>query len=83
MEVYKYLFREYPDIVSVGQMYEMLNISTKTGYRLLKNNAINHFKIGKTYKIPKLHIFEYIKVISKLSRQSTVRYVVKCIAMII
>ena len=64
-EAYKLVFREYPDVASVEQMCQMLNISTKMGYRLLKNDTIEHFKIGKTYKIPKLHIFEYMKVISK------------------
>ena len=62
-EAYKLIFREYPDVVSVEQMCEMLGgISTKTGYRLLKQNQIKHFKIGRMYKIPKLHIFEYLAV---------------------
>lgn len=65
IEAYKLIFRDYPDVVSVEQMCEMLNISPKIGYGLLKNNTIEHFKIGKIYKIPKLHIFEYMKVISK------------------
>jgi len=62
-EAYKLVFREYPDVVSVEQMCEMLGgISTKTGYRLLRQNQIKHFKIGRMYKIPKLHIFEYLAV---------------------
>jgi excisionase family DNA binding protein len=63
-EAYKLVFREYPDVVNVEQMSEMLGgISTKTGYRLLRQNQIKHFKIGRTYKIPKLHIFEYLAVV--------------------
>lgn len=62
-EAYKLIFREYPDVVSVEQMCKMLGgISTKTAYRLLRQNQIKHFKIGRTYKIPKLHIFEYLAV---------------------
>lgn len=62
-EAYKLIFREYPDVVSVEQMCEMLGgISAKTAYRLLRQNQIKHFKIGRTYKIPKLHIFEYLAV---------------------
>lgn len=65
-EAYKLIFREYPDVVNVEQMCEMLGgISTKTGYRLLRKNKIRHFKIGRAYKIPKLHIFEYLAVIKK------------------
>lgn len=32
------MFREYPDVVGIEQMYEMLgSISTKTGYKMLEN----------------------------------------------
>lgn len=56
------IFNEYPEVVDAEQMSEMLGISTKTAYRLLKNNEVKHFKIGRTYKIPKLHILQYINV---------------------
>lgn len=53
-------------MVSVEQMCEMLGgINTKTGYRLLRQNQIKHFKIGRTYKILKLHIFEYLAVVQE------------------
>ncbi len=61
-DVYTMMFREYPDVVTVSQMSEMLGISEKSAYRLLKENCIEHFKIGRTYKIPKLHIFSYLRV---------------------
>ena len=65
-EAYKLVFREYPDVVNVEQMCEMLGgISTKTGYRILKENRIKHFKIGRAYKIPKLRIFEYLDVVQE------------------
>ena len=36
-EVYGLMFRNYPDVVNIEQLCEMLGgISTKTGYRLLK-----------------------------------------------
>ncbi len=65
MDIYKVMFVSFPDVVSVEQMCEMLHVSSKIGYRLLKTNAIKHFKIGKTYKIAKLHIFEYMKIINE------------------
>lgn len=67
-EAYQTLFTEYPDIVTVSQMGEMLGISTKSAYRLLKENKIEHFRIGRIYKIPKLHIF------SPLYRSNNFRY---------
>lgn len=62
METYKVLFKEYPDIVSVAQLSEMLSISEKTVYRLVKSNRIGFFKIGRTYKFAKVHIFNYLCV---------------------
>jgi hypothetical protein len=51
-------------VVNVKQMCKMLGgISIKTGYRILKENKINHFKIRRTYKIPKINILIYLKVI--------------------
>ncbi len=62
-DTYLVMFKEYPDIVDVEQMSEMIGISTKTAYKLLRENKIDHFKIGRTYKIPKLNILLYINVV--------------------
>ena len=64
-DAYRVMFRDYPDVVSVEQMSEMLGISTKTAYRLLKDNEIKHFRVGRTYKIPKLHILSYLQLIRR------------------
>ena len=64
-DAYRVMFRDYPDVVSVVQMSEMLGISTKTAYRLLKDNEIRHFRVGRTYKIPKLHILSYLQLIQR------------------
>ena len=53
-DAYAMIFKEYPDVVNVNQMSQMLGISEKSAYRLLKKNCIEHFKVGRTYKIPKL-----------------------------
>ena len=57
-------FKKYPDVVTVNQMCEMLGgISLKMGYRLLKANEIEHLKIGRAYRIPKIHIVKYLRLI--------------------
>lgn len=61
-DVYGVMFKEYPDVVTAEQMSEMLGISDKTAYRLLQQNLIEHFKVGRTYKIPKIHILAYLNV---------------------
>lgn len=55
-------FKKYPDVVNPIQMSEMLGISTKTAYKLLRTNSIKHFKIGRTYKIPKINIISFIGI---------------------
>lgn len=62
-ETYTSIFKDYPDVVTVEQMSEMLGISTKTAYKLLKNNVIQHFMIGRIYKIPKYYILTYLKLL--------------------
>ena len=63
-DAYRLVFRDYPDVVSIEQMCQMLGgIGKKTGYRLLREKRIEAFKIGKSYKIPKIQIISYLKVI--------------------
>ena len=58
----KLMFRKYPDVVTVTQMCEMLvNISTRTGYELLRSGKIRSFQIGRNYRIPKIYILEYME----------------------
>ena len=59
---FKAYFRDYPDVLDVEQMCEILNVSTKTGYRLLNENKIQAFKIGRAFRIPKVHLFDYLKI---------------------
>ena len=62
---YKLLFTEYPDVVNVEQMCEMLGgICDKTAYRLLKSGKIKSFIVGR-HRIPKLNILEYLELIDK------------------
>lgn len=66
-DAYKMMFRDYPDVVTVEQMCEMLGgISTKTGYRLLKSGTIKSVVVGRRYRIPKLYIFEYLELVEKV-----------------
>lgn len=63
---YKLLFTEYPDVVNVEQMCEMLGgTCDKTAYRLLKSGEIKSFIVGRHYRIPKLNILEYLELIDK------------------
>ena len=52
--------RLYPDVMSIEQMCEILSISTKTGYRILREGKICCLKVGRAYRIPKAHLFTYL-----------------------
>lgn len=55
------LFCAYPDVVSVEQLCVMLGgIGKKTAYGLLKGGTIHHVKIGRSFKIPKTSVIEYL-----------------------
>ena len=58
-EVYASVLKDYPDVLSVEEMCDALSISTKTGYRIIKENKIGHMKIGR---IPKAHLLTYMRV---------------------
>jgi len=54
------LLNNLPDVMDVQQMSDFLGISTKTGYKLLNEGTINHLKIGRFLKVPKVHLVAYL-----------------------
>ena len=61
-EVYDRVLKEYPDILTVEEMSSALGISTKTGYKLLREDKIDHLKVGRSYRIPKAHLLAYLRL---------------------
>ena len=59
-ENYDMMFTSYPDLVNIVQLKEKLGIGVTLAYRLVKNNTIPAFKIGREYKIPKRNIISYL-----------------------
>lgn len=56
------MFKQYPDVVSVKQMREMLGgICRNNAYKLLSERAIKSKKIGRVYFIPKTNIIKFLK----------------------
>ena len=55
------MFKEYPDVVGVSDLREMLGgISKKLAYKLLSQNEIHSIRIGREYKIPKCDVVDYL-----------------------
>ena len=52
------MLHEYPDILTVGQLQQVLKIGRNTAYKLLNDNVIKSKRIGKIHKIPKNNVIE-------------------------
>ncbi len=59
-ENYELMFTEYPDLVDVVQLKEMLNIGITLAYRLVKDKTIQALKVGRAYRIPKRNVIYYL-----------------------
>ena len=58
---YAKMLKQYPDVLKLEQMCEALGgMSTKTGYKMLKEGKINCIKVGREYRITKVDIIEYL-----------------------
>ena len=60
----KVMLKNYPDVLNIKQMCEILGISLKTGYTLIQENKIECLKVGRSYRIPKPFLLYYLKVVN-------------------
>jgi excisionase family DNA binding protein len=56
----KTYFANYPDVVVVDDLINMLNIGRNTAYSLLKDGRIKSIRIGKRYIIPKQNVIDFL-----------------------
>lgn len=54
------LLEDYGDILLFSDIKKILRIGKNKAYELLKNNDIQSFKIGNSYRIPKTEVIKYI-----------------------
>ena len=66
-DVYRSVLKDYPDVLTVEEMSRALSISTKTGYKLIRENKIESLKVGRSYRIPKAHLLSYMRLVMKSS----------------
>ena len=55
------MFQEFPDILCVNEVAKILAVGRNTAYKLLRENQIRHLKIGKSIKIPKQYLIDFIE----------------------
>ncbi len=58
------MFSDYPDVVSVEQVTEMLHIGQVLAYKLLKDGTIKARKVGRRYIIAKKSIIDFLSEVS-------------------
>jgi len=59
-EAKKELFGEYPDLVNVKDLMQMLRIGKTLAYKILKDKRLKFYNINGTYLITKESILELL-----------------------
>lgn len=54
------MFKDYPDILTVPQVAEALNIGVNSAYRLVKERKIGCKRIGRKIIVPKKCLEDFI-----------------------
>lgn len=54
------MFKDYPDVLTPGDLQKILRIGRNSTYKLLNENRIETIKIGKKYIIPKINVINYL-----------------------
>ncbi|TQI67895.1 excisionase family DNA binding protein [Clostridium sp. KNHs216] len=54
------MFRQYPDVINVHTLQRMLGISRHHAYTLIISGQIKGRKVGKSYKIPKVYVIDFL-----------------------
>lgn len=55
---------EYPDVLTVENVKEILQIGRKSAYRLVEQNRIRHFRIGGIIRIPKQCLIDFLNEVA-------------------
>ncbi len=54
------MFSNYDDVLTVSDVAEILYVGRNTVYELLNSGSLEGFRIGKTWRIPKVNLEKYI-----------------------
>lgn len=52
----------YPDVLSMKQLTELLQVSKKTAYGLIQSGRIQSIKVGREHRIPKPFILNFLGI---------------------
>jgi excisionase family DNA binding protein len=55
------IFEEAPDLLTPIELQALLGVGRTKVYHLLESGEIRHLRIGRTYKIPKCYVVDFIE----------------------
>ena len=55
------IFAKYPDIMSINDLRSALGIGRTKAYELVKSGEIKSIRVGKSIRIPKISLLDYVK----------------------
>lgn len=58
------MFENFPDLLTVKQIQEILSIGRSKAYSLLHDGEIKSITIGKQIRIPKRYLLDYLAELS-------------------
>lgn len=64
------IFCNYPDAMTLAQLAECLNISTKLASRLVHEKKVFAKKVGREYRISKSSVMEFVRGKKKHTKKS-------------
>ena len=59
-DVYHTMFADYPDIVGVDQLCEMLNLKYKTVCKFVREGKIPRMPDGRKIRVTKIEVINYV-----------------------
>ena len=59
-DAFHYALRDFPEVMSIEQVSQALQVSTKTIYKYINDGQLECLKVGRAYRVPKVYLYAYI-----------------------
>lgn len=55
------MFDDYPDIMTMAQVSQALQIGRNSAYSLVNRSLLGHIRIGHAIRVPKVCLMQYVR----------------------
>lgn len=55
------MLNQYGDVMSILDLCEVLGVGRNTIYKMLSDGTIHGFRLGRTWKIPKIAVEDFLR----------------------